>query len=112
MAVFPYFALASGVLTGKYRTRADQEGRARQGFAADLLTDDAFTVIDALVDVAEARSTQPATVALAWLRANGIAAPIASANTVEQLPALMAAAALQLTDSEVATLDAASQPFA
>ena len=112
VAVFPYFALASGVLTGKYRTLADLEGRARQGFAADLLTDDALAVIDALVAVAEARSALPATVALAWLRAKGIAAPIASASSVEQLPALMAAAALQLTEAEVAALDEASQPFA
>jgi aryl-alcohol dehydrogenase-like predicted oxidoreductase len=44
-AVFPYFALASGVLTGKYRTTADLEGRARQGFAQDLLTEDALTPI-------------------------------------------------------------------
>ncbi|TFD46936.1 aldo/keto reductase [Cryobacterium frigoriphilum] len=112
VAVFPYFALASGVLTGKYRTAADLDGRARKGFAADLLTTDAITVIDALVEVADARSTSPATIALAWLLAKGITAPIASASSTEQLPALMAATSLELTAAEVAVLDAASQPFA
>lgn len=112
VAVFPYFALASGVLTGKYRSKADLEGRARQGFAQDLLTDDALNVVDALVEIAEARSLEPATVALAWLLAKGATAPVASASTVEQLPALTAAASLELTDAEVASLDAASEPFA
>lgn len=112
VAVFPYFALASGVLTGKYRSQADLEGRARQGFAQDLLTDDALKVVDALVEIAEARSLEPATVALAWLLAKGATAPVASASTVEQLPALTAAASLELTDAEVASLDAASEPFA
>ena len=113
VAVFPYFALASGVLTGKYRTRADLEGRARQGFAEHLLTDDALTVVEALVEIAEARSVQPATVALAWLLAKKeVTAPIASASRVEQLPALMAAPALELTADEVSALDAASAPFA
>lgn len=112
VAVFPYFALASGVLTGKYRSQADLEGRARQGFAQDLLTDDALNVVDALVEIAEARSLEPATVALAWLLAKGATAPVASASTVEQLPALTAAASLELTDAEVASLDAASEPFA
>lgn len=113
VAVFPYFALASGVLTGKYRTKADLEGRARQGFAEHLLTDDALVVVDALVEIAEARSVEPATVALAWLLAKDeVTAPIASASTVEQLPALVAAPALELTAAEVAALDKASAPFA
>ena len=112
VAVFPYFALASGVLTGKYRSKADLEGRARQGFAQDLLTDDALTVVDTLVEVGQARGVEPATVALAWLLAKGVTAPIASASTPEQLPALMAAPTLTLTDAEIASLDAASQPFA
>lgn len=112
VAVFPYFALASGVLTGKYRSKADIEGQARQGFAEHLLTDEAFVVIDELVTIAEARSVEPATIALAWLLAKGITAPIASARTPEQLPALMAAADLKLTAAEVAALDKASAPFA
>jgi aryl-alcohol dehydrogenase-like predicted oxidoreductase len=112
VAVFPYFALASGVLTGKYRSREDIEGAARQGFAQDLITDDALEVVDALVEIAGARSVEPTTVALAWLLAKGVTAPIASVSTPEQLPALMAAPTLELTADEVARLDTASQPFA
>lgn len=112
VAVFPYFALASGLLTGKYRTAADFEGATRKIFAADLLTDDSIKVVDALVKVAEARSVEPATVALAWLLAKGVTAPIASASTPEQVPALVAATSLELSESEVAALDEASQAFA
>lgn len=112
VAVLPYFALASGLLTGKYRTAADLEGRARKGMVQDLLTEDALTVIDALVEIAESRGTVPATIALAWLLAKGATAPIASASTPEQLPALLEATALELTADEVAALDRASAPFA
>lgn len=111
-AVFPFFGLASGVLTGKYRSRDDAQGKARQGFVQDLLSDDALAVVDALVEVAESRSVEPATIALAWLLAKGVTAPIASASTAEQLPALLAAPTVELTAAEVQKLDAASQPFA
>jgi aryl-alcohol dehydrogenase-like predicted oxidoreductase len=111
-AVFPYFALASGFLTGKYRTAADFEGKARSGFAAAHLTEDGLEVIDALVKIADARTAEPATVALAWLLAKGATAPIASASRPEQLPALMAVRDLTLTAGEVAELDRASKAFA
>lgn len=111
-AVFPFFALASGVLTGKYRSKADIEGKARQGFAEDLITDDSLKVVDAVVAIADAHDVEPATISLAWLLAKGITAPVASASNTEQLPALMAAGDLKLTDDEVQTLDDASQPFA
>ncbi|AGF72289.1 aldo/keto reductase [Corynebacterium halotolerans] len=111
-ASFPYFALASGVLTGKYRSKADLEGRARQGFAEDLVTDDALRVVDALVEVAESADSAPTTVALAWLLTKGVTAPIASVSTPDQLPELMAAPELRLDDAAVARLDEASAPFA
>ena len=111
-AVFPFFALGSGVLTGKYRSKADIEGKARQGFAQDLITDDALKVVDAIVEIAETRMVEPATVSLAWLLAKGVTAPVASASNVDQLPALIAAADLKLTDDEVQQLDTASQSFA
>jgi aryl-alcohol dehydrogenase-like predicted oxidoreductase len=111
-ATFPYFALASGFLTGKYRTAADLEGAARRGFAEGYATEDGFAVVDELVRVADARGVSPATVALAWQRAKGVTAPIASASTPEQLPALVALGSLELTEAEVRSLDAASQPFA
>lgn len=114
VAVFPYFALASGVLTGKYRSKEDIQGKARQGFAEDLITDDALKVIDVVVEIAEARGVEPATISLAWLLAEGksVTAPVASASTPEQLPALIAAADLKLSAEEVQQLDEASKAFA
>jgi aryl-alcohol dehydrogenase-like predicted oxidoreductase len=76
------------------------------------LTEDGLKVIDALVKIADARTAEPATVALAWLLAKGATAPIASASRPEQLPALMAVRDLTLTAEEVAELDRASQAFA
>lgn len=111
-ATFPYFSLASGFLTGKYRTAADLEGAAREGMAGGYASDEGFAVVDELVRLAEARGVEPATVALAWQRAHGVTAPIASASRPEQLDALVAAGSLDLTDAEVQALDAVSQSFA
>lgn len=111
-AVFPYYGLASGFLTGKYRTAADLEGRVRGGAAGAHLNEQGLAVVDALVDVAGARGARPATVALAWLLAKDVTAPIASASRAEQVPALMAAPGLELTGEEVEILDRASRPFA
>lgn len=112
VATFPYFSLASGLLTGKYRSREDLEGAARAGFAEGYLNEHTFQVVDAVVKVAEQAGAEPTSVALAWLLAKGVTAPIASVSKVEQLDALMAAAKLELTDDQVATLDNASAPFA
>ena len=111
-ATFPYFALASGFLTGKYRTPGDLEGRNRQGFVEGYATEEGFAVVDKLVEVGQSRGVEPATVALAWQLAKGVTAPIASASTPDQLPALVAGATLQLTADEVAALDGASASFA
>ncbi|MFB9070550.1 aldo/keto reductase [Citricoccus parietis] len=111
-ATFPYFALASGFLTGKYRSAADLEGRSRQNMVEGYATEEGFAVVDELVRVAESRGVEPATVALAWQLAQGATAPIASASTPEQLPALVAAGSLTLTDAELRGLDVASRPFA
>ncbi|WOP19448.1 aldo/keto reductase [Raineyella sp. LH-20] len=112
LAVFPYYALASGFLSGKYRTEADLVGAARAGAAKGRLTADGLAVVDAVVAVAGQHGAAPATVALAWLLAKGITAPIVSARTVEQLPALMAAPGLALSPEQVDALDQASAPFA
>ncbi|TPF86330.1 alcohol dehydrogenase [Bifidobacterium sp. UTCIF-37] len=113
LAVFPYFSLAAGFLTGKYRSAADAEGKARQGMVADYLNADGFALVDALDKVAKAHDVAIATVALAWLRHRPqVAGPIASARTPEQLPALLASVDLDLTADEVAALDKASEPFA
>ncbi|AWB81377.1 alcohol dehydrogenase [Corynebacterium yudongzhengii] len=111
-ATFPYFALASGFLTGKYRTPEDLEGRDRAGFVEGYATPPGFGVVDKLVEIAEQRGVEPASVPLAWQLAKGASAPIASASKPEQLPALTAAAGLSLTDVEVATLDDASSVYA
>lgn len=112
LAVFSYFSLASGFLTGKYRTEADLEGQARAAMAKPYFTSDGLRVVEALDIIAQARGVEISTVALAWLRAKGVTAPIASASRPEQLPALMVSVNLDLTDTEVATLDEVSAPFA
>lgn len=113
LAVFPYFALAAGFLTGKYRSAEDAKGKAREGMVADYLNADGFAVVDALDTVAKNHGVEMATVALAWLRHRPqVAAPIASARVPKQLPALLASASLDLSDDEIAILDQASQPFA
>ena len=111
LAVFPYSTLASGFLTGKYRTEADLVG-ARADSAQRYLNAEGLGVLAALGEVAEHHGVQPTTVALAWLLAKGITAPIASVSRAEQLPALLAATTLKLDEAEVAALDAASAPFA
>lgn len=65
-----------------------------------------------VVQIAQARGVEPATVSLAWLLARGVTAPIASVSTVEQLPSLLAAPLLELSEDEIDALDRASQPFA
>lgn len=111
-ALLPYFSLASGLLTGKYRSADEIQGAARKDMLGGYLGDHTFGVVDALVEIAEAHGAEPATVALAWLLTKGVTAPIASASRVEQLPALMAAPSLTLTEDEVARLDAVSDSTA
>ncbi|MDO5739990.1 MAG: aldo/keto reductase [Ornithinimicrobium sp.] len=111
MAVFSYPALASGFLTGKYRSATDLEGRARGGAAGRYLEAGGLRVVDVLVRISSAYAVAPATVALAWVLAKGVSAPIASVSRVDQLPALMAAATLQLSSEDLAALDEASLGF-
>lgn len=109
LAVAPYFSLAAGFLTGKYRAGTPVESARAAGVAAYLGTERGERVLTALEQTAAAHGTQVATVALAWLAAQpGVVAPIASARTLDQLPALLAAPGLRLTDAEVAALTAAS----
>ncbi|MBT0767377.1 aldo/keto reductase [Kineosporia sp. J2-2] len=109
LAVFPYYSLASGFLTGKYRTADDLAGRERGDRAGGYLNERGFRVLDALDRVSAAHDAPITTVALAWLLSRpNVLAPIASARSVEQLPALMAAADLKLTEAEVDDLTTAS----
>jgi aryl-alcohol dehydrogenase-like predicted oxidoreductase len=112
LGVFPYWSLASGFLTGKYRSAADLEGAARASGTSAYVTTEGLKVIDALDSVASARGISITTTALAWLLAKPtITAPLASARTVSQLPDLLAVADVQLTAEEIAALDEASQSF-
>ncbi|MEW2176124.1 aldo/keto reductase [Streptomyces sp. NPDC005406] len=109
LAAVPYFALASGFLTGKYRPGTAVESARAGSAGAHLESERGQKVLAALDKVAEERGAEIATVALAWLAARPtVAAPIASARTVEQLPALVAVAGLRLTDQELADLTEAS----
>ncbi|POX39772.1 alcohol dehydrogenase [Streptomyces sp. Ru73] len=110
LGAMPYYGLASGFLTGKYRPGTDVES-ARSGKAAEhLATERGRRVLAALDEVAERHGAEQATVALAWLAAQPtVTAPIASARTVAQLPALMALSTLRLTKEDVSQLTEASE---
>lgn len=111
MSLVPYYALASGFLTGKYRSSDAAGDSPRAGSAAKLATPAGLALIDALEDVGAAHNASIATTALAWLRAQPtVAAPIASASKVEQVADLLAGASLQLSSDEIARLSAASEP--
>ncbi|RZU22153.1 aldo/keto reductase [Streptomyces sp. BK239] len=109
LAAVPYFSLASGFLTGKYRPGATVDSARAEGAAKHLETERGRRVLVALDEIARAHDAEAATVALAWLAAQPtVAAPIASARTVDQLPALLAVGGLELTEAEVARLTEAS----
>ena len=111
LGVLPYPALARGFLAGKYRTAADRAGTARQPSASEYLTSPTGPAVLAALDaISSERGVEQATVALAWLRGQPhVAAPLASARTPDQLPALLASATLDLTADEIETLDKASE---
>ncbi|MEV4043547.1 MULTISPECIES: aldo/keto reductase [unclassified Streptomyces] len=109
LAAVPYYALAAGFLTGKYRPGTAVDSPRAGGAAKHLESERGRRVLAALDEIAEAHGAPVATVALAWLAAQPtVAAPIASARTVEQLPALLGVAELRLTEDEVRRLTRAS----
>ncbi|MCW1094985.1 aldo/keto reductase [Streptomyces sp. RS2] len=109
LAAVPYYALAAGFLTGKYRPGTDVDSPRAGGAAKHLETERGRRVLAVLDEIAAAHEAPVATVALAWLAARPtVVAPIASARTVEQLPALLGVAELSLTDDEVGRLTQAS----
>ncbi|MEZ3155884.1 aldo/keto reductase [Microbacterium sp. BWR-S6Y] len=111
MSLVPYYALASGFLTGKYRGGDAASESPRAEGAAKLATPAGLALIDALEEVGAAHDASIASTALAWLRAQPtVAAPIASASKVSQVADLLAGAALELTADEIARLSAASEP--
>jgi aryl-alcohol dehydrogenase-like predicted oxidoreductase len=110
LGVITYFALASGFLSGKYRTAADAAKSARgKGIVEKFLNARGFKILAARDDVAKRHRSAPASVALAWQIARpSITAPIASATTVPQLQELLAAARLDLSKPDIEQLNAAS----
>lgn len=109
LGVIPYYSLASGFLTGKYRSEADLSKSPRGQAVKKYLNDRGFRILHALDQVAENHKATPAQVALAWLMARpSITAPIASATSVEQLNELAAATRLELDRGSIELLDQAS----
>jgi len=110
LGVINYYSLASGFLSGKYRSENDlAKSSARGGAVKKYLNPRGMKILTALDDVASSHHAKPAQVALAWLMARpGITAPIASATSVEQLHELVGAAKLELSSDEIAQLTAAS----
>jgi aryl-alcohol dehydrogenase-like predicted oxidoreductase len=109
VGVIPYFSLAGGFLTGKYRSQADLEGKARAGIAGKYLSARGLAVLEALDSVAKQHNSTPAAVALAWLIAQpGVTAPIASATSEKQLRDLVAATELKLDRAALDRLNSAS----
>lgn len=109
IGVIPYFSLAAGFLTGKYRSQADLEGRARAARAGRYVNERGFRILDAVDGVAADLGVKPAQVALAWLMARPtVAAPIASATSLEQLAELVGALSVKLSSEAMVKLDAAS----
>ena len=109
VSVIPYYALASGFLTGKYRQAADASGRARGGRVATYLNERGFRILAALDTVAAQHRTSLTAVTLAWLRDRAsVAAPIASATSAAQLNDLFASLQVVLDEQSRQLLDEAS----
>ena len=109
LGVIVYYSLASGFLSGKYRSSRDLGGRARGSAVEKYLNDRGFRILEALDALARAHDAKPAEVALAWLIAReGVTAPIASATSLEQLDSLFRATQLKLSDEEMRRLTAVS----
>jgi len=109
VGVISYYSLASGFLSGKYRSKADLSKSVRGGKVEKYLDERGLRILAALDSVALRYGSTPAAVALAWLIARpGITAPIVSATSVAQLNELLAAARLELDAAAIAALDLAS----
>lgn len=109
LGVIPYYGLASGFLSGLYRTAASTVGKARKGSLDSYMTPRGLAILNALDSVAAQHKATCAQVALAWVAAQpGLTGPIASATTTAQVADLVAAATLVLTAQDVALLNAAS----
>ena len=110
LGVMPYFSLASGFLTGKYRSKEDLKKSRRGGFVANKLDARGMRILAALDEVCAEMQSTPTRVALAWLLARpSITAPIASATSLAQLEELFASTRLQLSAAAIERLNRASE---
>ena len=106
ISALPFYGLARGFLTGKYRKGVTVESVRVEG-VAEYQTDRGYAVVDALTEIARAHNSTPSAIALGWLRANpAVSTPIASARTVEQLHEIIEV--VHLSDIEVKILNRAS----
>ena len=106
LGVLSYFSLASGFLTGKYRSAADVANKARGDFVKKYLNKRGFRILDALDQIGRQLHAKPAQVALAWLMARPtVTAPIASATSLPQLNELIGATKLQLDEASIRFLN-------
>ena len=111
VGVIGYYSLASGFLTGKYRSRADMEGQTRGPRVEKYLNDYGFGVVASLDEVAKRHDAKPGQIAMAWLMARpAVTAPIASATNLDQLAELMKSAEIRLDAADIQRIDAASKP--
>lgn len=107
LGVIPYFALAAGFLTGKYRSEQDLAGKPRGGMASGYFNERNLKLLDTLDAIAARHGATPAQVAIAWLMARpSVTAPIASATSVTQLTDILKSADLALTPEDLAALEA------
>jgi aryl-alcohol dehydrogenase-like predicted oxidoreductase len=105
LGVIPYFSLASGFLTGKYKSAADAKGASREGLLQKYFDERGMKILKALDVVAKETGAPEAAISLAWLLAQPtVTAPIASATSTKQLEALLAAVELKLTDAQLKLL--------
>jgi aryl-alcohol dehydrogenase-like predicted oxidoreductase len=113
LGVIPYYSLAAGFLTGKYRSKQDADGKARGGSVSKFLNDWGFNVLHALDEVAAEHHSTPGRVALAWLMVQpGVTAPIASATSEKHLKDLVEATKLKLDHASLEKLNTVSTPAA
>ena len=111
LGVITYYSLASGFLSGKYRSQADLGKSARGGGVKKYLDARGLRILGALDEVAARHDAKPAEAALAWIIARpGVTAPIASATSLEQMESLIRSVSLKLTGADIKALDEASAP--
>jgi aryl-alcohol dehydrogenase-like predicted oxidoreductase len=109
LGVIPYYSLAAGFLSGKYRSEADLAKSARGGTVKKYLNERGLRILDVLDRVAAKLDSTPARVALAWVIARpSITAAIASATGLDQLNDFVAATRLQLDQETIESLNRAS----